>query len=232
MIATRSATRCTSESACEERNTVRPVGGSLARASSSTSSCTSGSRPEVGSSRTSELRPVGKRLDQPDLLPVPLRQRAHRPVEVGVEPLGERVDLGPESAHAAERGEVAHDLAPRQALVEAEVARERRRGDARSATPSRRGSRPSTRTLPDVGRDEVEQEPDRRRLAGAVRPEVAEDLALRDREREVDHAAVGAVALGQPVGDDRVHPGVSGRSATARIRCSYPASCGRSRARR
>ncbi len=41
------------------------------------------------------------------------------------------------------------------------------------------------------------QEPDRRRLARAVGAKEAEDLALLDLERDVDDAALAAVALGE-----------------------------------
>ena len=43
--------------------------------------------------------------------------------------------------------------------------------------------------------DETEEEPDRRGLAGAVRAEVAEDLARRDLEIERDEGAGVAVRL-------------------------------------
>src|SRR5207344_1350651 len=45
--------------------------------------------------------------------------------------------------------------------------------------------------------DQVEQQADRRRLAGAVRPQEAEDLAGLDREVDVDDPPVRSVALGQ-----------------------------------
>ena len=50
MIPTRSQTRSTSESTCEEKNTVRPS-AFVSSTTSKNSSCTSGSRPPVGSSR-------------------------------------------------------------------------------------------------------------------------------------------------------------------------------------
>ena len=90
MIATRSATRCTSSRECEESNTVRPA-AAVSRSNASNSACTSGSRPAVGSSRISSFRPVHERQEQPDLLAVALRELAHRTVHVDREPLDERV---------------------------------------------------------------------------------------------------------------------------------------------
>src|SRR4029453_8937345 len=61
--------------------------------------------------------------------------------------------------------------------------------------------------------DEVQQQPDRRGLAGPVGAEVAEDLAGGYLQREVLQPAVGAVELGEAVGlDDVGHT----RSVTAR----------------
>ncbi len=54
--------------------------------------------------------------------------------------------------------------------------------------------------------DEVEQGADRRRLARAIGPEEAEDLALVDLEIDVDDPALRAVVLGEPLGlDDGGH---------------------------
>ena len=52
-----------------------------------------------------------------------------------------------------------------------------------------------------VGIDEAEAEPQRRRLAGAVRPEQAEALAARDREVRAGDDLGVAVALAQPSRD-------------------------------
>ena len=48
--------------------------------------------------------------------------------------------------------------------------------------------------------DEVQEDPHRRRLAGAVRPEESEDLARLDVEVDVDDAAVSTVATWSGVG--------------------------------
>ena len=50
--------------------------------------------------------------------------------------------------------------------------------------------------------DEVEERADRRRLAGAVRPEVAEDLAGMHLELQIHDTAARAVGLRQVLGDD------------------------------
>ena len=51
-----------------------------------------------------------------------------------------------------------------------------------------------------TGMEKVEQRADRRRLARAVWPEEAEDLALLDGHRHVLDAAMAAVELAQPIG--------------------------------
>jgi hypothetical protein len=54
-----------------------------------------------------------------------------------------------------------------------------------------------------VGPDQAEQHPQRRRLAGAVGPEVAVDVARADREVDVVDGRDLAVALDQSAGLDR-----------------------------
>ena len=53
---------------------------------------------------------------------------------------------------------------------------------------------------------EAEQDPERRRLPGAVRSQKAAHAALRDREREPVERRRPAVALGQVLDGERVHP--------------------------
>src|SRR5205823_6594013 len=52
--------------------------------------------------------------------------------------------------------------------------------------------------------DHAHEELDRRRLPGPIRGEESEDLALRDREVEVEDAARAAVVLRERSGRDRV----------------------------
>ena len=106
---------------------------------------------------------------------------------------------------AAQVREVLDRLAAGELVVEDELARQvaeaamdRDRVDGRLDAEDRR---PAARR-PDV----VEERPDRRRLAGAVRAEEAEGLAFVDLEVDVDDAAMRAVGLGQLLGlDDRGH---------------------------
>ena len=88
-------------------------------------------------------------------------------------------------------GEVEAELARGQSLVEAEVA-----GQVADAPPDRDvAARVSAEDLDATLRrtDQVEDQPDRRRLAGAVGAEEAEHLAGADLEVEIDDAALAAV---------------------------------------
>ena len=69
-----------------------------------------------------QLRRVEERLDEADLLAVAAREVAERPVEVGVEALGE-LGRPAEPAQAAQRGEERHELAPGAPRVVGELAR-------------------------------------------------------------------------------------------------------------
>ena len=63
------------------------------------------------------------------------------------------------------------------------------------------------RHLARVGPQQTEQHPDRRRLAGAVRPEEAVHLARLDHEVEPVERPAGTERLDEPAdGDDRGHP--------------------------
>jgi hypothetical protein len=101
-------------------------------------------------------------------------------------------------------GEVGQELACREAVVQAQVAREIPDPPSQAYVPSRIEAEeldPAAR-----GPDQVEHEPDGRRLAGAVRAEEAEDLGFADLELEVGDAQLRAVELRQVLGaDDRVH---------------------------
>ena len=66
---------------------------------------------------------------------------------------------------------------------------------SRSARSPLPGSRPSTRTLPDVGQPVALDDLGDRRLAGAVGAEQAEHLARLDREADAAHRVALAVAL-------------------------------------
>src|SRR5512132_4159406 len=84
------------------------------------------------------------------------------------------------------------------------------------STPPRRFPKYSI-VWPPVSRSErVEQGPDGGRLAGAVRPQEAEHLALVGLQVEVDDAPAGAVGLGQSLGlDDGGHADLPWSAAVA-----------------
>jgi hypothetical protein len=56
-----------------------------------------------------------------------------------------------------------------------------------------------------VGPGEGDEDPGRRRLACAVRPEEPEDLTLAHAERDAVERLHGAIPLPKPLDDDRVH---------------------------
>ena len=60
-------------------------------------------------------------------------------------------------------------------------------------------------TRPESGAVEADGHVERRRLAGAVRPEQADDLARRDVEAHAAHDRAPAVGLGEIVRPERRH---------------------------
>ena len=73
---------------------------------------------------------------------------------------------------------------------------------ARIRCESGPSSRPLMRAVPSDGRDEAGQHAHRRRLAGAVRAEQAEDLAVAHRERQVVDGGQRPEVLASPIGLD------------------------------
>jgi hypothetical protein len=144
---------------------------------------------------------VHERLDQPDLLLVALRQLADRLVERQPEALGELGDVRVVDA-AAQAREIAQHLAGGELLVQrqlaGEVAQPAAHGDPLPADVHAQNLRTAAR-----GPQEVEQQADRRRLAGTVRADVAEDLAGPDLEIEVVERPERPVGLGEALGADR-----------------------------
>src|SRR6266550_4575169 len=145
-----------------------------------------------------------KRHDQPDLLLVPLRVLLELARRVDIE-AGDEIGLVCRVDAAAKIREVFDRLAAGQLVVEGELAwqvadppMDRDGIGSRLDAEDRR---------PAAGRPEVvEQDPDRRRLPGAVRAEKAERLALVDLEVDIDDATVRAVRLGELLClDDRGH---------------------------
>ena len=197
MIATRSQVRSTSSMMCDDRKMVRP--SSRASRTSPKNVCwTSGSRPDVGSSRMSRSGRCWSATTSPTFCLLPFEYSLNRRLGSRSSALDELRDVRLVDA-AAQVAEVGDRLGAGQPVVQVELA-------GQVADPSvdrdRIGGRldaehlGASRCRP----DEVEQDAHRRRLAGAVRPEEAEDLALGDLEVELDDAAMLAVGLGQALG--------------------------------
>ena len=147
-----------------------------------------------------------ERDDQPDLLLVALRVLAELARRIDLEARDQARPGTPVDA-AAQVGEVLERLAAGELVVQhelagqvAEAAMDRDRVVGRVDAEDRR---PAARRA-----DVVEQRPDHRRLAGAVRAEEAERLPFADLEVDLDDASVLTVELGQLLGlDDGGHAG-------------------------
>src|SRR5690606_32321237 len=116
-----------------------------------------------------QVGPVHERLDEPDLLAVALRERVDGAAQVETEPLGERLDRA--GGHgSAELGEVSQERTALDPAVEAQLP-----WDVPDAPAQARAAR--ARVLTEHGRrararpDDVEQEPQRGRLARTVGPD-------------------------------------------------------------
>ena len=145
-------------------------------------------------------------MTTPTFCLLPLVYSRKRRARVELEALDQRLLVRRVDA-AAQVGEVLERLAAGEPVVEGELA-----GHVADAAVD--GDRVGGRLDAEDARraagrpDEVEQGPDRRRLAGAVGPEEAEDLALARLQVDVDDAAVLAVGLGELLGlDDGGHGG-------------------------
>ena len=123
-----------------------------------------------------------ERGDQRDLLAVPLRVRAALLARVELEPIDEFVAASTVDPTPQPEQEV-DDLTTREARPEAHVARDV--GEA-SVQCDRVGPRVAAEHghRAAVGSEQAEQDPDRHRLARAVRPEKAVDLAAIDLQVE------------------------------------------------
>ncbi len=165
-----------------------------------------------------QLRPVLEGDDEPDLLLVALGVLLEASRRVQVEALDE-AGLVARLDAAAQVGEVGQRLAAREPIVERELA-------GHVADASVDGDRVGSRLDAEHGRpaarraDVIEQDPDRRRLAGAVGTEEAEDLAGLDDKIDLDDAAMRAIRLAELLRlDDGGHVDPSGRH-TWRARCA------------
>lgn len=148
-------------------------------------------------------------LHDADLATVAVGQHAHPPVQVEVEPLGQRGHARPVGA-SAQGAEQADQLASRHVGVAREVARQV--ADAALDPVAVRGHvdaedlGPAGRRAPQPG-----EQLDRGRLARAVGPEVAEHAPRGDEEVEVAQDDLVAEALGEARRADGVlHAGLLG----------------------
>ena len=161
-----------------------------------------------------QVRPVLERHDKPDLLLVALAVFLELAAWVQIQALDEAVDVGP--VHPAPQvAEVGDRLGARQAVVQVELTgqipdapvdgdRVDGRLDAEDHRPA--GGWP----------DQVQQDPHRRRLAGAVGAKEAEDLAFGDVEVQFRDAPMGAIGLGQSLDlDDGGHRVLTARWAAS-----------------
>jgi len=156
-----------------------------------------------------QLRRVEEGADQADLLAVTTRELAERAVEVGAEAARQLLGAA-KPVDASQLRQQGDRLAAAGALAVAEVARQ-----VAEPRPDRDAVAMAVEAE-DAGAagarvQEVEQGADRRRLAGAVRPEEGEHLAGFDRDGHVLDASVGAVELGQAIGLDHRHGAILSR---------------------
>ena len=146
-----------------------------------------GSSPPVGSSRTSSSGRCMNACTSPSFWRLPFEssrigRSSTTPKRSTSESRSRRID------RSAETGEGCELLVAREPVVQAQVARQ-------VADPPAGSDAVAAAVEPEherltVGRpDHVEQQPDRRALAGAVRPQEAEDLAVLDAQVEAGQRA-------------------------------------------
>ena len=155
---------------------------------------TSGSRPAIGSSRISSSGSCMNAWIRPSFWRLPVESsrtgRSSCASKRSASASRTRRSTPPRSV-----GEVVEHGVAGQLRIQREIARagSRRAGGSRGCRCWL--SRPEQLRRAAGRRDQVEQQPHRRRLAGAVRAEEAEDLAALDLEVEVEEAVPGAVVL-------------------------------------
>ena len=159
-----------------------------------------------------QLGVVHERLDEPELLPVAGRQLPNRPVELGVEALGELGDAAGPDVAVQPREEAEHRRAGQQG-VETEVP-----GQVADAPPQREPAAgdvvPEQPRAARCWRGEPEQQAHGRTLAGPVGTEEPEDLPRTNLQIEVEQTAARPVVLGQKVS-------LNGRPDVSHGRTSY-----------
>ena len=193
-IPTRSQSASTSLRMCDDRNTDCP--SPRASATQARNACSiSGSRPAVGSSSTSSSGRQHERRDQQQLLTVPLRVRPHLLRRVEREPFDQAIAVRLVD-RAVDPAEQVQGLLARQAGPQARLTGHVREVPVGFDGPA---GTSSAEDLGPPGRrpEEPEDQPDRRRLARAVRPQVAEDLTAADLEVEGEQGVEGPEPLRQ-----------------------------------
>src|SRR4029077_3399018 len=156
-------------------------------------------------------RLVHEGLDEHDLALVAGRVLAKLATRVQVEAIDQRFEVRPVHT-AAKVGEVLEDLPAGQVVVERRLARDVADEllDPDGFLPAVQAADPSGAT---VGAQERHEDADGRGLAGTVRTEESENLALADVECHVDDSALAAVALAELLDlDDRRHVASSTRT--------------------
>src|SRR6185503_6954352 len=145
---------------------------------------------------------VLERLDDPDLLTHPARVVADRSLEGPGRELEPVEELrSPRRRPAGQLPEVVEQPLPAERVVQRDPA-----GQVPDPAPDRdtvaHDVEPQHLARAGGRVEEAEQEPDRRRLAGAVRAEECEDLALANRDRQVlEREDVAARTATDPPGD-------------------------------
>ena len=193
MTATRSHVLSTSDSTCDDRNTVvRPSRFSSAIVSAN-ASIISGSRPAVGSSRMATLGRVISAWTMPSFRLVPCdRSRIFlfRSDGPSVEPAQQAIDRPGFRPLGAERAQIPEVVRAGQFGVDGHLA-----GKVADQAPGLEALPVAVEAAdggrPAGGTDEVEQQPDGGGLARAVRPEEPHHLAVRARRASGRRAPEG-----------------------------------------
>jgi hypothetical protein len=204
---------------CDERKTVRP--SALTSPSKAWKlCCTRGSRPEIGSSRINRSGSCMTASIRPSFWRFPRRQLSDRAIEIGVEPVYERVEQAAVDA-ASKLREIVENCPSGELRIQNEVAREEPEAPTNLDAPLA-GVQTRTRADPDVGLIRSSSNRivvDLPAPFGPTKPKIS----FLDLQIEPEHAAAGAVVLGEADrGDHR-------RAAQSRL--PIPASLGASRLR-
>jgi hypothetical protein len=157
-------------------------------------------QPTGGLVKDQQLRRVHERLNEAELLPVPLGQAPDLAAQVQLQAFGQLINAGTSDA-AAEVGEIGQQLPAGLAAVDDELAGEvpdpTAQGDA--VAP---GVDPQDGDAPAGGSDQVQQQPDGGGLAGTVGAQEPIHLAAMHLQIQPGQTAGAAVSLDEPLGGD------------------------------